>query len=135
MSLQDVVKEIKETAKAPSASTGGAAEKPAKQEKPKKSRAEIEAYRQKKMAEEERKYLDTQGKKAASRKKKRTDAASRENVNKDAQKAAGASGRHALPANNPAARISFHDVQPLHMLHIPGLPDGSYLLVSLVTPK
>ena len=101
-------------------------EKP-KREKPKMTKEEIEAYRQRKMAEEEARYLKMDGgdgKKRARRKKCEPE--------KPAAKQKRGRKRRSEDEPTPVRPKILKPLVPLHLLRIPGLPKGDCIAICYV---
>lgn len=113
---------------------------PKKREKKPMTKAEIEAYRQRKMREEEERYL---GKPAKKQRKKRSAKPVKpvkpvRSVKQEGEKpkkmekqdmASKIGAKRGRPRKAPEA---LQPMQPLHLMKIPGLPKGDYIAIYLV---
>lgn len=132
MALNDVLDEIRA-----SRQTGGsdAEEKPVLEKRtPKKKRqmtkAEREAFRARKMREEEERYL---GKTPKVRSRKAKAASSADcPTPEQVRQAAEIAYANPNPPRNPKRPKMLEPLQPLYLLKIPGLPKGDCLAVCLV---
>ena len=106
---------------------------PRKREKKPKSKAEIEAYRQKKMREEEERYL---GKAEKPPRKRRAKSVEAPHPAETAQEpCVKRKRRHSAQDGDPAAPkvpAMLQPLQPLYLLKIPGLVKGDCLAICLV---
>lgn len=134
MALNEVLNEIRasrtggETAHAP---VGEAPAQKAKKKERKMTKAELEAFRARKMREEEERYLGKQSKKAKPQKAKaaaRTDLPIPEQV----RQAVEIAYANPNPPREPNRPKMLEPLQPLYLLKIPGMPKGDCLAVCLV---
>ena len=133
MALNEVLDEIRASRK-----TGGAdaAEKPVRAKRtPAKDRqmtkAEREAFRTRKMREEEERYLGKPSKKAKTRKVTREQELSPQQVRQAVELMhANPNPPRTLPYENRRPKM-LEPLQPLYLLKIPGLPKGDCLAICL----
>lgn len=133
MALNEVLDEIRASRK-----TGGAdaAEKPVRSKRtPAKDRqmtkAEREAFRTRKMREEEERYLGKPSKKAKTRKVTREQELSPQQVRQAVELIHPNPNPPRTPPCEPRCPKMLEPLQPLYLLKIPGLPKGDCLAICL----
>ena len=126
--LEEIQNEIMQRRGAvqPDAQATARTEKPAKREKTKE---EIEDYRQKKIPEEESKYLGAEKKTSRRRRKKADNAIKEEPEMPKKRRRRRTKEQMAQPVEKTRAPKVLSPLKPLYLLKIPGLPKGDCIAI------